>query len=69
MSEFLYIDILCPNSKEATFVLFNVIGVEVKRLDNVKGRAVLKRGDLPPGLYFYRLQTGDDLYIGKVLVQ
>ena len=56
--------------KNAVLKIYNVNGQEVKQLIFSGKQVVLERGDLLPGIYFYRLQSGSELMgSGKLIIE
>ena len=56
--------------KELTFVLYNVLGKEVKRMDKIHSpKITIRRGDLPSGIYFYKIiDNSYTLNTGKLII-
>lgn len=51
---------LNKNLEEATLVIYNILGQEIKRIKHIFGREVkLDRDNLPLGVYFLRLTEGN----------
>ncbi len=53
----------------ATIILFNSFGQELKQIKNISGQSVtLHRDNLPMGIYFLRIQNGNKNYKAKLLI-
>lgn len=48
--------IIGPSSVEATFILYNAIGQKVMQLPIREGKAILRRGSLPKGIYISKIE-------------
>ena len=56
--------------KELSFVLYNVLGKEVKRIDKISApKTIIKRGDLSGGIYLYKIMDDSNtLSAGKLII-
>ncbi|MCH8903634.1 MAG: T9SS type A sorting domain-containing protein [Bacteroidetes bacterium] len=56
---------------DLSFVLYNLLGMEVKRIENISSNKIkINRDYLPPGLYFYKLAERDQIIAtGKLAIQ
>jgi len=59
------------NFKQFTFVLYNVLGEEVKRVENItQDEMVISRGDLQSGIYMYQLLNENTIVnTGKMVME
>jgi hypothetical protein len=51
-------------------LIFDISGKEVKRIENIQdSELIVQRGDMPPGLYYYKLLESDQMMkSGRILV-
>ena len=63
--------VLPEKEKTATFVLTSTLGVNVftTELGGNKGVATVNLDDIPSGIYFYTVRSGDDVITGKLVVE
>jgi len=56
--------------KELTFILYNVLGKEVKRIENIHSpKIIIGRGNLSGGIYFYKIiEESYTLSTGKLII-
>ncbi|MCH8905090.1 MAG: T9SS type A sorting domain-containing protein [Bacteroidetes bacterium] len=59
------------NGKKLSFGLYNLMGREVKRIEEITSDKIkINRDNLSPGLYFYKLEERDQIIAtGKVVIQ
>ena len=55
--------------KESNIVIFNALGQPVKHLDKVAGCQQVNLENAPKGMYFVRIQSGDNLEVKKLIVE
>jgi len=55
---------------DASFVLYDIFGREVKRIDKIETNQIkITRDNLPAGMYFYKLKSQEEIIgIGKVII-
>ena len=57
------------NFKDATLIVYNLFGQEVKEMKNISGQSItLQRDNLPSGLYFIRLMQDNKIIATDKLV-
>jgi len=58
------------NFKDATLVVYNCFGEEVKQIKNINGESmVLRRDNLPEGMYFVRVIENNKIMVtGKLVI-
>ena len=63
--------VLPEKEKTATFVLTNTLGVNVLTtgLEGNNGAATINLDNIPSGIYFYTVRSGDDVMTGKLVVE
>ncbi len=63
--------VLPEKEKTATFVLTNTLGVNVltTELEGNNGVATINLDNIPSGIYFYTVRSGDDVITGKLVVE
>ncbi len=63
--------VLPEKEKTATFVLTNTLGVNVltTELEGNNGVATINLDNIPSGIYFYTVRSGDDVMTGKLVVE
>ena len=63
--------VLPEKEKTATFVLTNTLGVNVltTELEGNNGAATINLDNIPSGIYFYTVRSGDDVMTGKLVVK
>ena len=63
--------VLPEKEKTATFVLTNTLGVNVltTELEGNNGAATINLDNIPSGIYFYTVRSGDDVMTGKLVVE
>ncbi|MCH8318708.1 MAG: PKD domain-containing protein [Bacteroidetes bacterium] len=54
----------------ASFVLYDIVGREAKRIDKIETKQIkITRDNLPSGMYFYKLKSQEEIIgIGKVII-
>ena len=56
------------NNRE--FIMYDVYGREVKKLSIVNYPFSIQRGDLPSGIYFYKLSNSTEVFgTGKIVIE
>ncbi|HEY6161429.1 MAG TPA: T9SS type A sorting domain-containing protein, partial [Bacteroidia bacterium] len=69
VNSFATIDMGSVNTSNAVFVLYDILGNEVKRMMITGQQTRLERGDLPAGIYMYRiLMPGSSSMGGKLII-
>jgi uncharacterized delta-60 repeat protein len=61
--------IILANEKEITFVLYDMQGREVNRYKIEKAHSVIMTGNLPDGIYFYRLYDQERQMSSRMLIK
>lgn len=61
---------LSNNLENSSLIVYNSIGEEVKKMDNLRGTSIIfKRDNLPAGLYFVRLSQGEKIFaLSKLII-
>jgi hypothetical protein len=49
--------------------LFNILGKELTGIFNVSGKATISVSELPKGVYFVKVDFGNDFLIKKVVIK
>jgi len=58
------------NERNMRFVIFNVLGEEIRTVEIEKERTIISRKDMANGIYFYRImQDGVVVHSGKLIVE
>jgi hypothetical protein len=70
MNESATISFANPDSKSYRLVLFNNLGLEVRKLNNTKSdKFYFKRNDLPAGMYYFRILEENSIRgSGKIVI-